>query len=432
MKPHSIRSALAPCLLSLLLPACGGAGGGGVASTPAPIPAPAPSPTPTPSPAPAPGPVTSLGHQESSRTLLPPTPATISGNYKPISAYSTFEGTTTTSEMKVAPAGSLGLVIDAATRSYTLTLSGSPVQFEPGRMTLPASSPLGYRITYIEKFSDGSTRPGPTIDRNNPEALTSPIELRDKGYMMTSDVAAGSGANGAPRAQSSWIRLFNVGQVAGAPKYLSAGYWGQFYSENTSGVPGAANFKPTKGVVGMMVFGQRTEPGGMPLTGKARYVLNSLFSPQGTDDNGNPVFPYGKTTLDIDFATRRLTGNHDLDRIDDSYQTDEDGNEIVGSDGKPILVHHSVLAIHVSGSTTVANDGAFDLALAGTGNLHAENLEAKTSVDVSKPLTGAITGAFFGPQAAEVGGIWSLPVGLDENGQVTVSTDAFAGLKSTP
>ena len=427
MRPFKPIFAAAICLL---LPACGGAGSGGVASTPAPIPAPAATPSPTPTP--PPGPVTSQGLHESSRTLLPATPATISGTYKPITAYSTFDGATTTSEMKVAPAGSLGLVIDASTRSYTLTLTGAPTQFEPGKMTLPASSPLGYRITYIEKFSDGSTKPGPIIDRNNPEALGSPIELRDKGYMMTSDVGAGTGANGAPRAQSSWIRLFNVGQAAGAPQYLSAGYWGQFYSENASGVPGAGNFKPTKGVVGMMVFGQRSEPGDMPLSGKARYVLNSLFSPQGTDDNGNPVFPYGKTTLDIDFATRRLTGNHDLDRIDDWYQTDEDGNEIVGSDGKPILVHRGSLAIHVTGSTPVASDGAFDLALSGSGNLHSEDVAAKTSVDVTKPLTASITGAFFGPQAAEVGGIWSLPVDMDEHGQVTVSTDAFAGLKSAP
>jgi hypothetical protein len=334
--------------------------------------------------------------------------------------------------MKVVPTGSLGLAIDASTRSYTLTLTGAPIQFEPGKMTLPASSPLGYRITYIEKFSDGSTKPGPTIDRNNPEALSSPVELRDKGYMMTSDVAAGSGTNGAPRAQSSWIRLFNVGQVAGAPKYLSAGYWGQFYSENISGVPNPANFKPTKGVVGIMVFGQRTDPGDMPLSGKARYVLKSLFNPPGTDDNGNPVFPVGKTTLDIDFATRRLAGNHDLDRIDDWYQTDEDGNEIVGSDGKPILAYRSALAIHVNGSTTIASDGSFELALSGTGSLRTEDVAAKTSVDVSKPLTGSITGAFFGPQAAEVGGISSLPVGLSEDGQVSTSTDGFAGLKQVP
>jgi hypothetical protein len=247
--------------------------------------------------------------------------------------------------------------------------------------------------------------------------------------MMTSNVGAGTGDTGALRAQSSWIRLYNVGQVAGQPKHLSAGYWGQFYSENASGVPNPANFKPTKGVVGMMVFGQRTDPGDMPLSGKARYVLSSLFNPQGTDENGNPVFPYGKTTLDIDFATRGLTGKHDLDRIDDSYQTDEDGNEIVGSDGKPVLVYHSMLAIHVSGSATVANDGSFDLKLTGTGALRAENVADNASVEVSKPLTGSITGAFFGPQAAEVGGIWSLPVGMVEDGQVSVSTDAFAGLK---
>ena len=435
MKHLSIRITFAACLF-LLLPACGGAGSGGIASTPAPIPAPAPtpspSPTPSPTPNPTPGPATSLGLQETSRSLLPATPATISGNYKPISAWYTFEGDTQSGDMKPAPAGSLGLVIDAFARSYTLTLTGAPIQFEPGKLTLPASSPLGYRITYIEKFSDGSTRPGPTIDRNNPEALTSPIELRDKGYMMTSNVAAGTGANGALRAQSSWIRLFNVGQVVGQPRYVSAGYWGQFFSENASGDSNPANFKPTRGVVGMMVFGQRTEPGDMPLSGKARYVLNSLFNSQGTDDNGIPVFPYGKTALDIDFATRRLTGNHDLDRIDNWYQTDEDGNEIVGSDGKPILVHHSVLAIHLGGSATVANDGAFDLALTGTGNLHADDLEAKTSVDVTKPLTGSISGAFLGPQADEVGGIWSLPEGMDESGQVTVSTDAFAGLKQVP
>ena len=329
MKPHSIRFIFAPCLF-LLLPACGGGGSGGVASTPAPVPAPAPTPAPSsapsPTPTPLPGPVTSLGLQESSRALLPATPATITGSYKPIAAYYNFEGTSQTSDMKVAPASSLGLVIDASTRSYTLTLPGAPIPFAPGKMTLPASSPLGYRITYIEKFSDGTTKPGPTIDRNNPEALTSPIELRDKGYMMTSNVAAGTGTNGAPRAQSSWIRLFNVGQVAGQPKYLSAGYWGQFFSENTSGDGNPANFKPTKGVVGMMVFGQRTEPGDMPLSGKARYVLSSLLNPQGTDDNGIPVFPYGKTTLDIYFAHRLLTSNHNLDSINNYFQTNKNRN----------------------------------------------------------------------------------------------------------
>ena len=140
----------------------------------------------------------------------------------------------------------------------------------------------------------------------------------------------------------------------------------------------------------------------------------------------------GKTTLDIDFATRVLSGKHDIDRTDTSYQTDEDGNEILGSDGKPILVYRGTLAIHLAGSTNVASDGSFDMALSGTGALHVEEPLEKTSLDVSKPLTGAISGAFFGAQAAEVGGIWTLPVGLDQDGGVAVSVDAFAGLKQVP
>lgn len=411
-------------ILCLALSACGGGGGGSIASTPAPVPLPTPAPSPTP--------VTSLGLQEASRTALPATPATITGDYKPIASYYAFEADLQSGDMKVAPAGALGLKIDAATRSYTLTLTGAPIQFETGNLTLPATSPLGYRITYVEKFSDGSTKPGPTIDRNNPDLTGSPVDWRDKGYMMTSNVPAGNGATGAPRVQSSWIRLYNVGQVAGAPKYLSTGYWGQFYSENSTGIPDPANFKPTRGVVGMMVFGQRTEPGDMPGSGKARYEVVSLFNPPGSDENGKPIYPNGKTSLDVDFATRELTGRHDLERTDEVYESDEDGSTILGDDGYPILYKRSELAIGLSGFTKVANDGSFAMTLTGNGSLRVEYASDESIIEVAKPLTGSIDGAFFGPQAAEVGGIWSLPSELYEGGQVSVSVEAFGGIKSGP
>ena len=381
------QSKLLALPLILTLAACGGGGGGSVSSV-----ASAPSP---------------VAATQAPAFALPPTPATTSGNYQTISTVTSFDRAGTVLPLQLAPAGSVSLTVDAATRSYTLTVTAGAYQFPAGQVTMPADSTLG------------STRNNPlttgTIEQFTPAALIA------RGDLLASTVGAGTGASGAPRVLTTFLRLNNVGQVTGWPRYLSAASWGQSYQENASGVPGAENFSRTTQTTGFLVFGQRTAAGDIPVVGRARYALESfpgqhpsIFGPY-TDEDGNRINPDGDTVLEADFATRLLSATYDLTQ---SFTSDDGGDPIA----------RSVTAVHATGSTSFSSVGTFALLLAGTGSVHVERNDLVPVPDTSRSVSGDITGAFFGPQAAEVGGIWNLPT-IDRNGTVSTIDGGFAGVK---
>ena len=204
-----------------------------------------------------------------------------------------------------------------------------------------------------------------------------------------------------------------------------------FFQENPTGIPGPENVKITQETQGLMVFGPRTAPGDMPTSGKASYSLRSFLQPSSSDEEGNIYNPFGEGTLAIDFSTKGLSGRYGWSSRNDSYETDEDGNTLTDDDGNPLILGHTLATIEASGSTNVANDGSFLLPLAGTGTLQTVKDGTPAIADLVRPVDGNLTGALFGPQAAEVGGIASLPrMGTD--GEVFQSLIDFVGAKQSP
>lgn len=407
----------------LLLPGCGGGGGGGsLASAPPPV-AVAPAPAAT------------------SAFALPPTPATTSGTYDAIASYTVTDSSKaqrqtladgsvvlsgpieTVVPQQVAPSGAITLGVDAATRTYTLTATVGPFQFPTDSMTMAASADLGSTRNY--PLSGGSSDPG----------FFSPEARIARGDLVVHGSLAAPGPSGAQRTLTSYLTLFNVGQQPNFPRYLSAASWGQFYRENPSATPGAAI--ETQAVRGLLVFGQRTLPSEIPISGKARYSLENLIDPtpfnqrDGFNEDGSPVDTDGKVLLDVDFATRQLGATYDLNRDLVNYRLDDFGQEILDSSGNPVVDSRYRTTVHAAGSTLVDSRGSFALMLAGTGSVHAELTDKPPVPDITAAVSGSITGAFFGPQAAEVGGIASLPqIGTD--GIVSNTIQAFAGLKIGP
>ena len=131
------------------------------------------------------------------------------------------------------------------------------------------------------------------------------------------------------------------------------------------------------------VHGDRTAVGDIPSSGTATYSGTSL----GQID----------VALTADFAQRSIAAQ--LSRDAQTW-----GDAIGG--------YTSVAAVDLHGTGGIASSGSFAVPLAGT-------------VD-TMPATGALDGAFFGPNAEQVGGVFAAGDGA---GQALVR-DAFVGLRN--
>lgn len=119
------------------------------------------------------------------------------------------------------------------------------------------------------------------------------------------------------------------------------------------------------------VYGNRTPASGIPAAGTATYEAHTLG---GVSNNSIPF------ALTADFGQRSISTEISQASVFD-----------------------------VSGSAPFGNDGSFDIPLSGTAR--------------SEAATGAMDGAFFGPHAEQVGGVFS--VGTAGGG--VVAQDAFVG-----
>lgn len=437
MKPLALASFAA---IATLLAACGSDGGSNsVASTlpaPAPTPTPTPTPTPSPTPTPTPGtPATSLGIFEASRTPLPPTPASTTGTYDALAKWSAYVYDDAGIQSRVvgdqiSTSGGVQLKVDADSKSYTITLAVGPTAFPAGTVTMPATSTMGYHVAYVERFSNGTTQPAYSIDQNYPGASNGTIDAIAKGYILSSVVPSGTTSSGAMVALGTVINPGNVGQVAGQPKYVSTAFWSQRYMENPTGVASVSAFHVTVMTAGTMVYGPRTAAGDMPLAGTASYALQTM-PPRGpdTDEYGNviPPNPVTNASLSVDFATRLLSSSYSFSGQGDIPAFDSEGNYLLDAEGNIVSGGSYALIGQASGSTTIVPGSAFSIALSGNGSVTRTPTGKPTEV-IAQPLTGSITGAFFGPQAAEVGGFWNLPL-LNSDGTVSAGVAAFAGIK---
>lgn len=146
----------------------------------------------------------------------------------------------------------------------------------------------------------------------------------------------------------------------------------------------------------LFVDGERTPAAGIPASGTATYDAHTFAL---LSSSGKPGVPF---TLTADFGQRSISTHIDQDYLATSG------------------LNAPTEGIHVGGSAPFSNDGLFDIPLAGTANYSATNA---LTPPPSQPVTGDMNGAFFGPNAEQVGGTFS----LQNSGGATLMQDAFVG-----
>jgi hypothetical protein len=158
----------------------------------------------------------------------------------------------------------------------------------------------------------------------------------------------------------------------------------------------------------LLVHGDRTPPAGIPVSGTATYDAHTLSLLSACYDSACPGIYFAMTA---DFGLRTIST-----RIDQNYQYYTD---LMGY-GEPAIRNGPILGIHVNGTAAFNNDGSFDIPLTGTANYSATNA---LTTPPSEPVTGTMDGAFFGPNAENVGGTF----GLNRADRSLMVQDAFIG-----
>jgi len=366
-----IGSALLP--LCVALSACGGGGGSQVAS----IPAPPPTPTPTPSPGPAPA-VTldiqtswldSMGTHEGTYGLMGRVTQTPSGG-------------PSSSRLLISGEASITVAKQNGMFGYTLNAPGilpsgtsSSIAFNSPEISWSANSDP----VYPQIFEDD--RNG-TLHQYLGQRLTAYRKSPDgsEEEYMYYDFRRGTSLNG----QFSFT--YDIGY-----SYVAMGEWA-----SSSVQPGAS---PPFDL--LFVNGDRTPAAGIPVSGTATYDAHTL-NLRGFA-YGDPGLPF---TLTADFGRRSISA-----LIDQNYSQ-------IDSIQDPVDI--PIPGIHVSGSAPFNNDGTFAIPLTGTANYSATNM---LTMPPTESVTGTMDGAFFGPNAENVGGTF----GLNRADGTLMLQDAFVG-----
>ena len=360
--------------LCLLLAACGGGGGAQVASIPPPPVTPSPTPTPTPA-------VTldirtswldAMGTHEGTYGLMGRLTLTPDGGVSSSRFLAASEGTMTTAKQNgifnyalnvpgIVPTGAA-----YASPEISWSANNDPVypQIFEDDQNGKLHQYLGPRLTAYRKAPDGS----------------------EEEY-MSYDFRRGTAVYGA----SSFT--YDVGF-----SYVAMGEWA-----SSSVVPGAFPVAEL-----LFVYGERTPAAGIPVSGTATYDAHMLSLLAPVWDSAEPGLPF---TMTADFGARTISTV-----IDQNYQHYPDQMGY----GEMAIRGGAILGIHVSGSAPFSNDGIFDIPLTGTANYSATNA---LNTPPSEPVTGTMDGAFFGPNAENVGGTF----GLNRADGTLMVQDAFVG-----
>ena len=383
--------------LCLLLSACGGGGGGDsrVASIPP------PPLTPTPTPTPAATPLTTISGYSLKGTLDVQTswlasPAARAGNYDligrltltPQNGDPTSYRTTRPGEFTLAlanptgrafnytlnaPAGMLpgGLMSIGPTNAVSSWEINTNVAYRYDNPYASYAQALGQRLTAFDKASDGSETQLFSYDFTRGSTSTLTSLGSGKSLRTTLD--------------------YDIGY-----SYVAMGEW----SWRVVDLNGAA-----AGDFGDLLFvnGDRTPASGIPVSGTATYDARSLAL---LNSNGTPGIPF---SLTADFGQRTMST-----RIDQDYRYNA-----AGPAADPVL------GIHVGGVAPFSTNGSFAIPLTGTANYAYNNLP---TTPATEPVTGMMDGAFFGPHAEQVGGVFALgrPDGT------LLMQDAFVGQQPHP
>ena len=147
----------------------------------------------------------------------------------------------------------------------------------------------------------------------------------------------------------------------------------------------------------LFVNGDRTPATGIPVSGTATYDARGLY------------FATVPFTLTADFGQRTMAA-----LIDQNYRSDPAGD---------IMDYPLAFGIHVGGSAPFGNDGLFNIPLTGTVNFASSYAINTPQPPPAEPTTGTMNGAFFGPNAEQVGGTFF----LNRSNGVQLLQDAFVG-----
>ena len=379
--------------LCMLLSACGGGGGGNspIASIPPPPPL-----TPTP----AATPLTTISGY-SLRGSLDVRTSWLDSPAARASTYDLFGRLTLTPQnggptsYRASLPGEFTLTTNPTGQAFNYTLN-APAQILPGnlRSVGPASvvsswainsniayrygnpyedwpQALGQRLTAFDKASDGSTTPLFSYDFSRGSTTT--ITSLGSGNSLRTTLDYDIGYSYVAMGEWSW-RVVDLNGNA-------AGDFGDL----------------------LFVNGDRTPQAGIPTSGTATYYARSLSLLSSTGTTGIPF------TLTADFGQRSMST-----RIDQDYRYNA-----ADPAGDPIL------GIHVGGTAPFNNNGSFDIPLSGTANYASIN---SPLTPPAESVTGTMNGAFFGPHAEQVGGVFALgrPDGT------LLMQDAFVGQQPHP
>ena len=399
MSPHlwrfDRRTSLTTALilpLCLMLSACGGGGGSHAENIPPPPPPPAPPPPP-------PGSDGllktisgySLVNSLDVQTSWLPSPATHAGNYDVIGRLTlTPGGGSPTSYQTILP-GDLTFNVSGSGGAFGYALKGLGGILPNGLSSLGPAGIVGswdinpnVAYFYSNPYEDYQQALGQRLaafDKADNGTETKLFSYDFTRGSTTSTTSLGSGTN---------LRTtfdYDIGY-----SYVAMGEW----SWRVVDLDGAA-----AGDFGDLLFvdGDRTPASGIPASGKATYDAHTLALLSGSGTAGIPF------TLTADFGLRTIST-----LISQDYRYNSAG----GSAGEPIL------GIHVNGTAPFSNDGLFDIALSGTVNYSQSN---SPTTPTAESVAGDMNGAFFGPHAEQVGGVFDLG---RSDGTVLVQ-DAFVG-----
>lgn len=393
--------------LCMLLSACGGGGSAGVASLPPPPPTPAPTPTPTPTPPPT-GLAQGTVIVEPSVNVTFPTgttidvqeswlnsPATRVGNSDLIGRLTLDpdSGPTATRTYRAVSGGEFTMTVaNANTGGLTYTLNTPPglvaanltkLEVQSPRVSWDINLPPSASYRYTNPYGDQVQVLGQRLTAFAKEP--GGTETQFLTYDLTR--AAVGSPTGSDKSQPQATLYYDIGF-----SYVAMGEWA--WSVLPDGNPANA----TRFGRLLFVNGDRTPASGIPASGTATYDARSL---ELRSSSGTVGIPF---TLTADFGLRTIATRIDQDFT--NFGSTDDPDPIQG--------------IHVGGSTAFSNDGSFDIPLSGTVNYSYMNGPPPPA----EAATGTMNGAFFGPQAEQVGGTFFLQRTGD---QAPLYQDAFVG-----
>ncbi|HKX77266.1 MAG TPA: hypothetical protein VJM34_01965 [Novosphingobium sp.] len=370
--------AAALCLFSQ---ACGGGGGDGIASTPGPL----------------------IRSEFTEITPLEPNPAWSSGKYDALAI--------DRSTGKVEPTGAFRLSVDAATKTYALTISGGsfPVFSATYDFTArPGEIPDGSRFRNKQYFANGSSAFEQFYYYQTGSYRESQVQPAADTRILT-----GLGISGpAPSTQ---------GSLTPATRYTALGEWNMSTSKRQSDGTFVDAGQERSALI---AFGTRTSASDIPTSGTARYaVVDDRTDYQTCEYYCNVADIKSTTNLTVDFTQRAIGAAY-------RWTNEESAS---GADGKEI--GKNGFSVVATGRSPIDNAGSFLIDLMGSGSLHVTRNDGSILPDQSIPVDGQILGALFGPQAAEMGGVYRLPgLGVDDQGNLVPkpSIGAFTAVQSKP